>query len=231
MEKLWASSNSELTGSLESAVAEAENRRNNYTPPSAGVDILLDLYTRQISQVAASEQLNQLASCGYRYYDDVKKYAKRNSLYQQYYLNVGKATERNNFSLSATYRNNKEEDLYTQDDQVGFNMQNALQVTSWLSAEANMYLHFKNSTLQTYDLLNYVNSGYEISPYMSLKNEDGTNATFAPMYDKTVRDNIENYGLYDISITPLDELDKRLTKTRDFTSRLQAKLTSNWPRC
>lgn len=224
LEKLWASSNSELTGSLESAVAEAENRRNNYTPPSAGVDILLDLYTRQISQVAASEQLNQLASCGYRYYDDVKKYAKRNSLYQQYYLNVGKATERNNFSLSATYRNNKEEDLYTQDDQVGFNMQNALQVTSWLSAEANMYLHFKNSTLQTYDLLNYVNSGYEISPYMSLKNEDGTNATFAPMYDKTVRDNIENYGLYDISITPLDELDKRLTKTRDFTSRISAKL-------
>lgn len=137
---------------------------------------------------------------------------------------MGKATERNNFSLSATYRNNKEEDLYTQDDQVGFNMQNALQVTSWLSAEANMYLHFKNSTLQTYDLLNYVNSGYEISPYMSLKNEDGTNATFAPMYDKTVRDNIENYGLYDISITPLDELDKRLTKTRDFTSRISAKL-------
>ena len=57
-----------------------------------------------------------------------------------------------------------------------------------------------------------------------LADEDGTPVSWVSQYDKTVRDNIANYGLYDVTITPLDELGRNLQKRREFTSRISAKL-------
>ena len=224
LQKKWAAANPELNNGLDRALAEADNLRNNYAYPSKGIDILLNQYTNQISQAEAEAQLEELASRGYAYYDDVEKYAKRNSFYQQYYLSVGKATERNNFTFSASYRNNKEEDIYTKDDQVGLNLQNSLQVTDWLKADLGMYVNFRNATNQTYDLLNSYSAGFTAMPYDRLVDEEGNPVSWVSQYTQTVRDNIENYGLYDVTITPLDELGRRLEKSRDFTSRIFGKL-------
>ena len=224
LEKEWAAGNPELNNGVDRALAEANNRRNNFVSPSAGIEVLLDLYTNKIGQADADAKLAELASRRYRYYKDVEKYAKRNPFYQQYNLSVGKATDRNNFMLSASYRNNKEEDKYTKSDQVGLNVQNTMQVTSWLKADVGVYINFKNATDQTYDLLSAYGAGFTGSPYDRLKDEDGNPVTMPSQYKKTVRDNIENYGLYDVDITPLSELDKRLKKTREFMSRMYAKL-------
>ena len=224
LEKQWAAENPELNNGIDRALAEAMNRRNNYASPSAGINILLDLYTNKITQSEADAKLSELASRGYSYYKDVEKYAKRNPFYQQYNLSVGKATDRNNFMLSASYRNNKEEDKYAKSDQIGLNIQNSMQVVSWLKADVGVYVNFKNATTQTYDLLNSYGAGFTASPYDRLKDDDGNWITMPSQYKKTVRDNIENYGLYDVDITPLAELDKRLTKTKEFMSRLFAKL-------
>lgn len=224
LEKEWAAGNPELNNGIDRALAEANNRRNNFASPSAGIEVLLDLYTNKIGQADADAKLAELASRGFRYYKDVEKYAKRNPFYQQYNLSVGKATDRNNFTLSASYRNNKEEDKYTKSDQVGLNVQNSMQVTSWLKADVGVYINFKNATDQTYDLLDAYGAGFTGSPYDRLKDDDGNPVTVPSQYKKTVRDNIENYGLYDVDITPLSELDKRLKKTREFMSRMYAKL-------
>ena len=64
---------------------------------------------------------------------------------------MGKATDRNNFMLSASYRYNKEEDKYAKSDQIGLNIQNSMQVVSWLKADVGVYVNFKNATTQTYD--------------------------------------------------------------------------------
>lgn len=224
LEKYWATQNAELNNGIDRALAEAENLRNNYsTLPSAGVNVLLDLYTNKISQAEADAQLAELSSGGFRYYKDIEKYAKRNPFYQQYNLSVGRATDRNNFNLSVSYRNNKEEDRYTKNDQVGVNITNSLQVTSWLKADVGVYINFKNKTEQTYDLLSSYSAGFTASPYDRLK-ENGTPVTIAAQQTKTVRDNIANYGLYSADITPLDELDRRLNKTREFNNRLYGKL-------
>lgn len=224
LQKKWAAENPELNNGLDRALAEADNLRNNDAYPTRGIDILLDLYTQKISQADADAQLNELASRGYAYYDDVEKYAKRNSFYQQYYLSLGKATDRNNLSFSASYRNNKEEDIYTKNDQVGLNLQNSLQVTNWLQADLGMYVNFKNSTTQTYDLLESYSAGFSAMPYDRLVDEDGNPVSWVSQYDKTVRDNIANYGLYDVTITPLDELSRRLEKRREFNARIFGKL-------
>ena len=214
LQKKWAAENPELNKGLGRAQAEADNLRNNNAYPTRGIDILLDLYT----------QKNELASRGYAYYDDVEKYAKRNSFYQQYYLSVGKATDCNSFMFSASYRKNQEEDIYTQNDQVGLNLQNSLQIADWLKADLGMYMNFKNSTTQTYDLLYTPSAGFTAMPYDRLVDENGSPISWVSQHDKTVRDNIANYGLYDVTITPLDELGRNLQKKREFNTRVFGKL-------
>ena len=224
LQRKWAAENPELNNGIDRAQAEADNLRNNYAWPSKGIDILLDLYTNQLSEADANAQLDELASRGFAYYDDVEKYAKRNSFYQQYYLSVGKATERNNFTFSASYRNNKEEDIYTKDDQIGLNLQNSMQITDWLKADLGMYVNFRNGVNQTYDLLNSYSAGFTAMPYDRLVNEDGSHVSWTSQYSQTVRDNIGNYGLYDVTVTPLDELGRCLEKSRDFMARMSGKL-------
>lgn len=224
LEKEWAATNPELNNGLARAQAEADNRRNNYKWPSAGVDVLLDQYSGVISENEADAKLAELASRGFRFYDDVAKYAKRDMLYQQYNLSVGKATEKNNFKLSATYKKNREEDIYSKSNQLGLNITNSLQVTSWLKADFGVYINYKKATEQTYNLLSSYSAGFTGSPYDRLVDDNGNPVTVASQVKKTVRDNITNYGLYNVAITPLDELGRRLGKTKKFSNRTYAKL-------
>ena len=224
LEKEWAATNPELNNGLDRAQAEADNRRNNYKWPSAGIDVLLDQYSGVISEDEANAKLTELASRGYQFYDDVAKYAKRDLLYQQYNLSIGKATEKNNFKFSATYKKNREEDIYSKSDQLGLNIMNSLQITSWLKADVGVYINYKKATEQTYDLLSSYYAGFTASPYDRLVDNNGNPATVTSQVNKTVRDNVANYGLYSLDLTPLDELDRNLGKRKEFSNRTYAKL-------
>ncbi|WP_320019187.1 SusC/RagA family TonB-linked outer membrane protein [Labilibaculum manganireducens] len=224
LEKEWAASNPELNNGLARAQAEADNRRNNYKWPSAGVDVLLDMYSGAISESDANAKLSELASRGFQFYDDVAKYAKCDMFYQQYNLSVGKATEKNNFKLSATYKKNREEDIYSKSDQLGLNIMNSLQITSWLKADVGVYINYKNATEQTYDLFSSYYAGFTASPYDRLVDDNGNPATVTSQVNKTVRDNVANYGLYSLDLTPLDELGRKLGKRKEFSNRTYAKL-------
>ncbi len=172
------------------------------------------------------QTLHELASQGFRYYDDVKKYGKRNPFSQQYNLNIGRGTEKNTFNASLSYRNNREEDKYTDSESFGLNLQNTTRLTSWLSLDLGTYLNYGDGTTQSYNL---TSPGYNYVPYSSLLNGDGSyyTNTAADRYSKSQQEIISSYGLYSMDITPLDELGRNLSKSKNFSNVLIISV-SNW---
>ncbi|MEG2849108.1 MAG: TonB-dependent receptor plug domain-containing protein, partial [Bacteroidales bacterium] len=95
MQREWARGNADLNAGGIAAITKADQIRNDGAYPSAGVDALLKLYTGEITQSQADAILNNLASKGYKYTDQVKEYTKRNPFYQQYNIRLGKTTNKN----------------------------------------------------------------------------------------------------------------------------------------
>lgn len=222
MEKEWAAMNPNLQG--EGASQYAQNLLDNASMYSClGVQAILKHHTGAISEAQMEQTLHELASQEFRYYDDVKKYGKRNPFSQQYNLNIGRGTEKNTFNASLSYRNNREEDKYTDSESFGLNLQNTSRLTSWLSLDLGTYLNYGDGTTQSYNL---TSPGYNYVPYSSLLNGDGSyyTNTAADRYSKSQQEIISSYGLYSMDITPLDELGRNLSKSKNFSNRTFARL-------
>ena len=222
MEKELAAMNPNLQG--EGASGYAQNLLDNASMYSyLGAQAILKHHTGAISETQMEQTLHELASRGFRYYDDVKKYGKRNPFSQQYNLNIGRGTEKNTFNASLSYRNNREEDKYTDSESFGLNLLNTTRLTSWLTLDLGTYLNYGDGTTQSYNL---TSPGYNYVPYSSLLNGDGSyyTNTAADRYSKSQQEIISSYGLYSMDITPLDELGRNLLKSRNFSNRTFARL-------
>ena len=155
--------------------------------------------------------LNDLAGRGYQYYDQMKKYAKRNPFYQQYNLSVGYKSEKNVFRSSLSYRRDALADKNTTNNNFGINISNSTNFTKWLSLDLGAYIDYGSDNTEGYSVLS---PGYSIQPYDRLVNPDGTYYTM-PMSEylsKYTIDNYNKYNLYNADITPLNELGKQQTK-------------------
>lgn len=221
LEKEWAAMNPGLQG--EGAAAYAQNLLDNATYTTRGIQTILKSYTGAISASERDRILNDLADNGYRYYEDIEKYGLRNSFYQQYYLSIGKGTDKNSFNASFSYRNNKYSDRYSDDETFGINIQNTTEITKWLSLDLGTYLNIAYGTTQGYSL---DNPGYTYLPYDGLTNADGSyyTNTAADRYSIYNQQTLADYGLYSLDITPLDEIGMNLTDRNDFSSRSYIKL-------
>ncbi len=228
LERTWAAQNPKLLAGGASADGVAADIRDNGGLPSQGVDVLLNMYTHKIGMDEGNALLNQLASTGYRYYDQIDKYMKRNPFYQQYNLRVGKATERNSFNLSTSYWDNKYEDVNSNDKKLGINLNNTLNVTSWLQADLGVYLKYGEEKSQYFDPFN---PGFTYLPYDALVASDGSYVSAPSQNKKDRRGLIEQYGLRPEIITPMAELNRQLGKNKVFESRVFGKLKfdfTNW---
>lgn len=221
LEKEWAQSNPNLQGTGAAEYAQSMLSKAVYT--SKGIRTLLKGYTGQLSQSEVDAQLAGMAAQGYRYYEDVEKYAKRNPFYQQYNLSVGKTTEKNMFNASATYKNNKLEDNYSSNESIGLNILNTAHLTDWLTLDLGTYLNYGTGTTQTYSALS---PGYSYMPYDGLVNADGSyyTSTIAERTSDSYQNTLNKYGLYNMDITPLDEAGRNLGHNKDLSSRSYAKL-------
>lgn len=219
MERQWATS--ELVDA-ESANRIAANLREEGAYPSLGVNTLLDMYTGKISMEEGNKILDNLGKAGYRYYDQAEKYGKRNPFYQQYNLRVAKTTERNSFNFSTTYWKNEHEDIHHDDWKLGVNLTNSLKLTDWLTFDTGVYLKYGKENTQTYDLIDL--PGFSAMPYDAVVNADGSYFVAPSQIDKERRDKIEQYGLYDESLVPFDELGYNLGQNRTLETRAYAKL-------
>ena len=218
MEREWTERT--LT-SPEEALKQAEELRETGAIPSKGINTLLDMYAGVISREEGERILSDLASRGYRYYDQMEQYGKRNPVYSQQNLRVGKASERNSFNLSITYWNNLYEDIHSSDQMLGINLTNTLKLTDWLEMDAGAYLKYGSSKGQGYSLLN---PGYSFLPYDNLVEPDGSHTMAPSQIPKSRRDLIAQYGLYDEHLVPMDELGMSLSDEKNRETRVNGKV-------
>ena len=112
---------------------------------------LLNGYAGNISQTEMNNRLNGLGAQGYKYYDDIARYAKRDQYFIQHNVSLGKATESNSFNASLTYKGNKFEDRYSENESVGINLKNSTEITSWLTLDLGTYINYSKSNTQAYN--------------------------------------------------------------------------------
>jgi TonB-linked SusC/RagA family outer membrane protein len=231
LEKGWADNNPKLKVAANSAgyitdaaaIAYATSYKKNAIFTSTGMQSILDYYSGKTTQTELNTSLSTLASKGYQYYKDVEKYAKRDPFYQQYNLRVGKSTDRNSFQSSVTYKKNQLEDKYSQNESIGLNLANIADINNWLRLELGSYTLYNNGKTQSYDALN---PGFDYMPYNSLIGNDGNPyvSTMASRFSESTMNTINSKGLYNMDLTPLDELGRNLTKSKNFSNRTYAKL-------
>lgn len=113
---------------------------------------------------------------------------------------------------------------YTDSESVGLNLKNSMQINSWLSIDLGTYINYGKGDTQSYNAL--TGAGYKYQPYNQLVNADGSNftSTAASRYNNFTLQSIQNYGLYNMDITPMDELGRNLTENKSFLNRTFAKL-------
>jgi len=220
LEKGWADGNPNLKTA--NASTYAQSLLNNAVFTSLGMQTILNGYAGKTSMAEMNSRLDALGSQGYKYYDDIARYAKRDQYFLQHNLSLGKATETNTFNASLTYKNNQLEDIYSENETVGLNLKNSTQINSWLSLDLGTYVNFGKGDTQSYFASN---PGYKYQPYNQLVNNDGTNFVSTPesRYNSFTLNSIKNYGLYDMNITPMDELGRNLIESKNFLNRTYAK--------
>ncbi|MFB9079248.1 SusC/RagA family TonB-linked outer membrane protein [Flavobacterium procerum] len=220
LERGWATGNPNLQGA--GAGAYAQSLLNNAAFTSLGMNTILRGYAGTISQTDADNQLNRLSAQGYRYYDDVARYAKRDQFFTQHNISLGKASESNSFNASLTYKSNKLEDIYSENESVGINLKNSTEITSWLSLDLGTFVSFGKGDLQTYAPLI---PGFKYQPYNQLINDDGSyfTSTAASRYNNFTLQSMQNYGLYSMDVTPMEELRRNVSETKNFMNRTFAK--------
>ncbi|MEN2402518.1 SusC/RagA family TonB-linked outer membrane protein [Flavobacterium sp. MC2016-06] len=221
LEKGWAAGNPNLQGTNSGSYAQSLLSSAAFT--SQGMQAILNGYAGNISQTEMNNRLNSLAGIGYKYYDDVAKYAKRDQYFTQQNVSLGSATEKNSFNASLTYKGNKFEDKYTENQSVGINLKNTTQINNWLSLDLGTYINYSKGDTQSYNPL--TQQDYKVQPYNQLVNADGSNftSTAASRYNNYTLQSMQTYGLYNMDITPMDELGRNLTKNKNFSNRTFAK--------
>jgi len=220
LEKGWAAGNPNLQGTNASTYAKSLLQNAVFT--SQGMQTLLNGYAGNISQTEMNNRLNGLGAQGYKYYDDVARYAKRDQYFIQHNVSLGKATESNSFNASLTYKGNKFEDRYSDNESVGINLKNSTEITSWLTLDLGTYTNYSKSNTQAY---NPFDPKFKYQMYNQLVNDDGSNftSTAASRYNTNTLTSMQTYGLYNMDITPMDEFGRNIDEGKNFLNRTFAK--------
>lgn len=224
LERAWAAQYPDLMAGGASAAKVADDLRLG-TMPSAGVNTLLDMYTGAMTMAQGNERLNSLASLGYRYYDQVKDYGKRNPFHQQYNLRVAHSSDRNSFNASATFWKHNYEDVNHGDHSLGINLTDQMRITDWLTADFGAYIRYGRENLQNYDLLN---PGFNYLPYDGLVAADGSYIAAPEQNDANRRESIARYGMVPEVLVPMNELNYGRSKAKSLETRAFAKLRFNF---
>jgi len=222
IEREWAAKNPNLKTMMP---AQAQSTLDDMSYRSLGIRTILKKYAGQINESEMNAELDRLSQQGYRYYDDVDKYAKRSPFSQQYNLNLSNGTEKSKFYFSTTYKKDLLEDRFSKNQNLGINLRNITQINKWLEVEMSSFLNYADDDRQTYDALA---PGFSFLPYNPLKNSDGSNYTayMADYMSLANINSIKQYGLNTLDITPLDEIKNNIEQSSGFSNRSFIKLNA-----
>jgi len=222
IEREWAQQNPNLKTMTP---AQAQSTLDDMSYRSLGIRTILKKYAGQLNESEMNAELDRLSQQGYRYYDDLAKYAKRSPFSQQYNLNISNGTEKSKFYFSTTYKKDLLEDRFSKNQNLGINLRNITQINKWLEVEMSSFLNYADDDRQTYDALA---PGFSYLPYNQLKNSDGRNYTayMADYMSQATIKSINQYGLNTLDITPLDEIKNNIEQSSGFSNRSFIKLNA-----
>ncbi|WP_290146998.1 TonB-dependent receptor [uncultured Duncaniella sp.] len=217
----WMSQNPNFSG--EGAVDYAENMLRNSSNLSPHVKAIYQRYAGMISEQQLNSMLDNWASQGYRYYDEVDDIERRDATTQRYSLSISSSGERNSFVGTVSYNRDNYDAIHSYRDALDISLRNTIDMTRWLSVDLGAYVNYSDSQTQTYFLSS---PGFTVAPYMSFYNEDGSTIV-SRQEDRLTQSRlnaINKYGLYNEDIDPMDELGRSNSTTSDLLTRVYARL-------
>lgn len=217
----WMSQNPNFSG--DGAVDYAENMLRNSSNLSPHVKAIYQRYAGMLSEQQLNSMLDNWASQGYRYYDEVDDIERRDATTQRYSLSISSSGERNSFVGSVSYNRNNYDAIHSYRDALDISLRNTIDMTRWLSVDLGAYVNYSGSQTQTYFLSS---PGFTVAPYMSFYNEDGSTIV-SRQEDRLTQSRlnaINKYGLYNEDIDPMDELGRSNSTTSDLLTRVYARL-------
>ncbi|MBD1395142.1 SusC/RagA family TonB-linked outer membrane protein [Mucilaginibacter sp. ZB1P21] len=159
----------------------------------------------EISDVQAERQINQLRTQDVR--NDFQKYLYRNSVNQQYYLNLSGSGSNIRYLVSAGYDKDNSNLRGNDNNRLTLRSNNQIDLTKRWLLNTDVIITRTNSTNNSpgaYGSYRYNNS--TISPYARLVNNDGSPAAVDLYYSKAFTDTAGNGRLLDWKYRPLQEL-------------------------
>ncbi len=219
LEKEWAKDNPYLKGDGAQDYAQTTLENMQYTMP--GMKTLLMGAAGLMTQAEVDKALANYASQGYRFVDEVDKYGRQNPVYQQYNVRISNANDKNSFTASMSFRDNRSSTVGNSDNSLGLSMQNSLKLTSWLTFDAGLFVNFKKGESRLADLWS---PGFETTPYSTLGTpENPYISRQEDRYGASQLKTISTYNLYNLDINPFEELNYGFDKRNDFGARTYAR--------
>lgn len=188
----------------------------NYPVVSPVVQIL-DKQRKGESTSETERKLNALREKDVR--NEQLKYLYRNSMAQQYFLNISKGLEKSNHYLSAGYDRvlstliNNKDNRFTLNTQHTFRLLKRLELTAGISYTGN------NGTTDSTLLLNSIRN---FVPYYQFKDENGEPTIFERKYSSAFNSQLMSKGFLDWSYVPLNELMQPPTRLNINLTRFNA---------
>ncbi|QRY55941.1 SusC/RagA family TonB-linked outer membrane protein [Sphingobacterium siyangense] len=191
----------------------ADNR-----PYSPVVSILNDQKNGLLTEQQANAQIDALRNNNLR--DDMSKYLYRNSIQQQYALNLNGGTSKYTYYFSAGFDKNQNSEKGNGFSRVSLNSNQVFRPIEKLELSAGLsYNQNSQSSSNVVSMLS--NMGQEqMYPYASLVNSDGSPAIVTKDYSNVLKNNALSSGLLDWNFRPLEELEYQDNRFKQSEFRL-----------
>lgn len=147
----------------------------------------------------------------------------RNSINQQYAINISGGANRTSYFLSGGYDKNVSWSKGNENDRITLNALNSFKPISKLEFSTNIAYVLSKSYSNAVDI-----RSLSIFPYSSLRNSDGTSASIPRDYRLSYVELAEREGLVNWEFKPLDELELNNKKNVSQDSRFGINLKYNF---
>lgn len=190
----------------------------------ASIDEITQLFYEQEEGEITEDQLQQKLNV-YRKQDNRKQIEDellRTALTHQHNISMSGGSEKYKYLVSVNYLGTKPYEKAQSSDRFGFNVKNNMKFFKWLSADLGIAGSFTTSEgdngLSGMSLLTSTPS------YMMLRDADGTPTKWNKERSQYEIDRLQSAGLYNMSYSPLDELNKERFENKSAYYKVQAGL-------
>lgn len=199
------------------------NARYNATNKSAYRTGMQYLLTGKKNKLISEEEFDtQVAALrkadGFR---DLEKYYFRKALTHTHNIGISGGNEYNQYNLVVNYTNNKGNQVNTHDNRLLVDLKNIWTPYKFLEVGVSANVRYARSHAPNESWRTITDGNMFFLPYYSLKNEDGSWATYSSL-SHAMRDAYNNVGAPAIAYNPVLEAKENYVRNQTFSTRLSA---------